>query len=404
MGNHYNYKEEKCWSCAFFCGVRKENKGFLGNSVETSSSGTCSCNRSSKYNCKVYDNDRGCFKYQRWGALDVSLAQQVKKEQQKANEKLINDQRRQEEEFQRQKEELERQTRELERERERLEYERWYSSLSPEEQKAEDIRKEEERAKIEKHLEEMSARWEEKRQREEAEKKKINKRLVIVFIAIIAAPLIVFGGIFLFFRIGLEIEEQNKRNEFYKSPTGIFSSYIVEKAGTNNDGVYSISFEDENRGIVYQCIEYKKEGFSYNSLIKYDFRVYTALLPTSENSYSKITGEFLFNLSGGSYRDSFGTWINPITDEEVKESPVYNAKVEYDDIYTSINFVSLGYDNDKKEPYSNGHLYINPNNWDYSLNSYEDEWLKDGWNACLLSYRFANNLYLEATGNNLYKV
>ena len=175
MGNHYNYKEEKCWSCAFFCGVRKENKGFLGNSVETSSSGTCSCNRSSKYNCKVYDNDRGCFKYQRWGVLDASLAEQerkrLNKEQQKANEKLINNQRRQQDELRRQQEELERQTRELERERERLEYERWYSSLSPEEQKAEDIRKEEERARLEKEYEEKQALWETEREKEDCKRR-----------------------------------------------------------------------------------------------------------------------------------------------------------------------------------------------------------------------------------------
>lgn len=150
MGNHRNYKEEKCWSCAFFCGNRKESTGFiLGNSVETSSSGKCSCSNSPQYNRNVFDDYGGCSRYQRWAGIDTLIAKQEKekflKEQRKENEYLLDEQRRQEESINREKEKLERERRRLKEERKRLEYERWYSSLSPEEQKAEDKRNEEER-------------------------------------------------------------------------------------------------------------------------------------------------------------------------------------------------------------------------------------------------------------------
>lgn len=213
MGNHSNYKEEKCWSCAFFCGERKENRGLFGNSVETSSNGTCSCKRCSKYNSTVNENDRGCSKYQKWGVLDSSLAEEEKrklyKEQRKINQNIIYDQRRQEEELQRQKEELERQTRELERERERLEYERWYSSLSPKEQKAEDARKQEERIKRQKLQEEESKKFNIARINGEIRRLKI-KPIKVAIIGLLLTSLPFLIGWFPYYLYSLDIEVNEK--------------------------------------------------------------------------------------------------------------------------------------------------------------------------------------------------
>lgn len=47
-----------------FCGERKRKSGiFLGNSTETSKTGTCSCRNSSYFNKTVFDTN-WCSKYQ----------------------------------------------------------------------------------------------------------------------------------------------------------------------------------------------------------------------------------------------------------------------------------------------------------------------------------------------------
>ena len=81
MGFHSNSNQEKCWSCEFFCGERKHKEGlFLGDSTETSSSGTCSCKRSS-YNNKTVSESGWCSKYQKWGVLASYIAKKGNEEQ-----------------------------------------------------------------------------------------------------------------------------------------------------------------------------------------------------------------------------------------------------------------------------------------------------------------------------------
>lgn len=137
MGNHSNYKEEKCWSCAFFCGNRKESKSFLfGDCVETSSSGKCLCEKSSYYNKSVFDEYR-CSSYQRWAGIDALIFKQEKakllKEQKKESERIQREQdalREREWELNWQKSAEER------REKERAKREQFLDTLTKEEREA----------------------------------------------------------------------------------------------------------------------------------------------------------------------------------------------------------------------------------------------------------------------------
>ena len=69
----------------------KESTGFiLGNSVETSSSGKCSCSNSPQYNRNVFDDYGGCSRYQRWAGIDTLIAKQEKKNSLKNKGKKMN--------------------------------------------------------------------------------------------------------------------------------------------------------------------------------------------------------------------------------------------------------------------------------------------------------------------------
>ena len=82
MSYHSNNNQEKCWSCEFFCGERKYKTGiFLGDTTETSSTGTCSCKRSTNFNKSVSETGR-CSKYQKWGVIASAIAK-------KENEELL---------------------------------------------------------------------------------------------------------------------------------------------------------------------------------------------------------------------------------------------------------------------------------------------------------------------------
>ena len=176
MGFHSNNHQDKCWSCEFFCGERKHKNGLLGESTETSSSGTCSCKRSTHFNKSVSESS-WCSKYQKWGVLASIIAK-------KENEQMLREQRTENEraeremqyEMQKERERTEKARRELEKEREaleqerkKLEYERWYSSLTPEEKAAENLRIEEEKKRVAKEEEEARKRAE--REAEEREEK-----------------------------------------------------------------------------------------------------------------------------------------------------------------------------------------------------------------------------------------
>lgn len=131
MGIHYNYNEKNCWSCDFFGGNRRENRGSLGSSIETSNKGICLCKKSAQYGKEILESYR-CSNYQKWGVIVSSITIKKIEERQRDSLRQIEDKRRA-----------------LERERKELEYMRWYNSLTPYEKIVED-KKREEKAKKEK--------------------------------------------------------------------------------------------------------------------------------------------------------------------------------------------------------------------------------------------------------------
>ena len=131
MSYHNNLKQDKCWSCEFFCGERIHKTGFLGDSIQTSWQGTCSCNRSPHYNKQISESGC-CSKYQKWGVIASALAKKENDEflRKQREERQRNEREKQEEQRRAEKErrELERERIALEQERKRLEYERWYGN------------------------------------------------------------------------------------------------------------------------------------------------------------------------------------------------------------------------------------------------------------------------------------
>lgn len=192
MSYHNDDNQEKCWSCEFFCGERKRKSGiFLGNSTETSKTGTCSCRNSSHFNKTVFDTN-WCSKYQKWGVIASSIAE---KESQERLRKQQLENAKYEQQLKAEQERAEKKRRELERERRALEYQRWYSSLSLED-------KEKEKARLTREAEENRIRYEqEKREKEEQrrlkaeldKRKRKNKIIIGACHGIIFVLILIFG-------------------------------------------------------------------------------------------------------------------------------------------------------------------------------------------------------------------
>lgn len=192
MSYHNDDNQEKCWLCEFFCGERKRKSGiFLGNSTETSKTGTCSCRNSSHFNKTVFDTN-WCSKYQKWGVIASSIAE---KESQERLRKQQLENAKYEQQLKAEQERAEKKRRELERERRALEYQRWYSSLSLED-------KEKEKARLTREAEENRIRYEqEKREKEEQrrlkaeldKRKRKNKIIIGACLGIIFVLILIFG-------------------------------------------------------------------------------------------------------------------------------------------------------------------------------------------------------------------
>lgn len=192
MSYHNDDNQEKCWSCEFFCGERKRKSGiFLGNSTETSKTGTCSCRNSSHFNKTVFDTN-WCSKYQKWGVIASSIAE---KESQERLRKQQLENAKYEQQLKAEQERAEKKRRELERERRALEYQRWYSSLSLED-------KEKEKARLTREAEENRILYEqEKREKEEQrrlkaeldKRKRKNKIIIGACLGIIFVLMLIFG-------------------------------------------------------------------------------------------------------------------------------------------------------------------------------------------------------------------
>ena len=189
-----------------FCGERKRKSGiFLGNSTETSKTGTCSCRNSSHFNKTVFDTN-WCSKYQKWGVIASSIAEKESQErlrkQKLENAKYEQELKAEQERAEKQRRELERERYALEWERRKLEYERWYASLSQEDKERENRRIEQEKARQAREAEERRIRCEqEKREKEEQRKlkaeldkrKRKNKIIIGACLGIIFVLMLIFG-------------------------------------------------------------------------------------------------------------------------------------------------------------------------------------------------------------------
>ena len=95
MSAHSNFKKNNCWSCEYFSGERKYDKGvFLGPSVYTGMKGKCSNTKSEKRNSEIFETG-WCSKYQKWGVLQSALAIE---EQKKETQRVMNELKKQQEE------------------------------------------------------------------------------------------------------------------------------------------------------------------------------------------------------------------------------------------------------------------------------------------------------------------
>lgn len=411
MGYHSNDKQEKCWSCEFFCGERKRKTSFLlGDSTDTSSNGTCSCKRSSHFNKSVSESS-WCSKYQKWGVIASALAKkendEIARKQKLENQKLEREMQEERERTERERRELERERYALEQERKKLEYERWYSSLSPEDKIKEDQRIEEEKRLATIEAEERRIRYEKEAKEREAQRlideenaRKRKKKNLIVIFSLIGAIILLIVGINVGKSIANSIEEKRQIEAFNNSSTGLFTKYLSEQDGYTN-GMYASYIDVEERGRIYFSIEYKKNGFIDNYRRTCDFRVVTFLLPKTENSFTEIEGYFFFNLDGSDNDDSFG--ITTSKYGFTKEGyPNYCAKAKYGNGEVLVQYQQVSFNTSSQEPEYGG-AYFHYTNWDKQYNDCQDEWVDSGWIACYTSYLFANELFKEATGSTLYK-
>lgn len=365
MGANYDFKKEKCWSCEFYCGNRQYKKGaFLGDSVNIIGKGRCSCKNSSK-NGQEVSEEGWCSKYQKWGVIQSTLAFESQKRE---------SQRLQEENNRRQRE-IERERKKLEEERKRLEHEKWYESLSPSEQAAEDLKNA------------LRRREEKERKAEEARlaelKKKKRKKIRIIGWASAATLLVVFILI-------ATIPNAIKKSSFEKSDTGKLLSLIRKETDGKDEFYFYVDRKEGCR--AYLGFEYKKNGWKVDYGEMRDFRVWCQLTPRKEDHYDEITGFCFFNLKGTE---------NSQTDSLNGKGATFWSYARYD----SYSCVLTEYE---KVTFANSTLqhegqFYRYENWDKKYNANVDEWTERGFIACELVNILVNQYCLTAFGSSFWK-
>lgn len=193
MSTYYNsnFKNNRCWSCEFYCSHREyvEGGAFRSERVETDRRGTCT-NKRSLNNGKAVNESSQCSKYQKWGVLQSSIFR-------KQLDKEKNDQQRKEEdqkcEREREREKIERERDDpLQKVREAIDHDRWYSSLSPEERQRYDDEKE----RLE--TENLVRMIEKKKRIEEEERERTRKNAILkIIILSVALTYTIPGAVFL---------------------------------------------------------------------------------------------------------------------------------------------------------------------------------------------------------------
>lgn len=80
MLSHHDLKEEKCWSCDYFCGYRqKQSAPFVGDYIDASDYGPC-CNPSSLNNKKRVKQSDICNQYRQWVVVQDLFKKQTRRQ------------------------------------------------------------------------------------------------------------------------------------------------------------------------------------------------------------------------------------------------------------------------------------------------------------------------------------
>lgn len=83
MPSHHYLKEEKCWSCDYFCGYRqKQSAPFIGDYIDSSDYGSCR-NPSSLNNEKRVEQSDICNQYRQWVVVQDLLKKQARRQTEK---------------------------------------------------------------------------------------------------------------------------------------------------------------------------------------------------------------------------------------------------------------------------------------------------------------------------------
>ena len=404
--SEFSLKKEKCLSCSHYSGCNGIEGGFLGDRIQYETKGYCELTK------KETSANRWCSKYRREASIAMAIANKERKEserrQKDAEYRQKNQERLERQAIERrQKEEraaLERERRDLGEERKRLQYERWYVSLTPEEQEAEDrrVKEEEERQRILKEQAELEFQEYLKKQAEEQriEKEKAKKRKkILIGIGIGAAALAVLIPVGIIG--GQALAAYSKQKAFEESATGRFLEHIRGLDGHTIDihliEKYGAYADIESRGRVYFTLEYRTNYFEDPNGLPCDFRAITYLLPKAGESYTEIDSYLFFNLEGSDNTPSFKAG------DEVKETtvPSYSALSQYGSGTVITQYKGIGYDSSKGEPVYDGYS-LSYDNWDHRYDIYQEEWVGSGWTACVATYMFVNELFNEATGGSLH--
>ena len=396
--SEFNLKKEKCLSCQHYSGCHGISGGLMGSRIQYEPNGICN-KKGAKYPENTSSN-RWCSKWIRDSRISQVIADQERKEFERKNkyeyDKSRRENERQESELRKERYRIESERRTLEEERKKLEYERWYGSLSPEDKQKEDNRVEEEKRLRQRHEEELRIQLEEEKRTKEEQKRikiensKKEKKKVLITLTSIA-------GVIALTITGIVVGSKVKANLDYKnSSTGKFLSFLENCDGYEN-GTLSQYVDINTRGRVYFNLEYVKNGWHDPWNKTYDFRTSVILPPKAGETYTQVFSSMCFNLDGSDNKDSF---VEPAT--PYNRNPNYSAKVTYTGGYVVLTYDYVTYNSSANEITYRTSFYSDTTH-DTDGGFHKTEWSEAGWVALSTGFIWVNDLFHQATGQNLYK-
>ena len=268
----------------------------------------------------------------------------------------------------------------------RVEEEKRRLAKETEERRLREIREEEERQI---RIAEENRKREEQRKKELEKSKKRRKRTLITLGSI-------FGCIVLLI-VGITVGSKIKANIDYKnSSTGKFLAFLEDYQGYE-DGILTEYVDIESRGRVLFNLEYNKNGWHDDWNKTYDFRVAVVLPPKTDSSYTEILGTICFNLDGSDNADSFKDAATPYN-----RNPNYSAKVTYSGGYVCITYDYVAFNSTTNELTYRSAFYSDTTH-DIDGGTHKTEWQEEAWAVCSSGFTWVNELFNQATGNDLYK-